>query len=570
MPLSSFLYSLSLFWLIIHIIHRLSTHHKQGPILPSSISVANRSQIQWNITVQFLHARIETTRWNNAHDRLLSRLKRRRGERVWLERMYDMGLGVGVVGMVVALVLLVWTTWSLMKSLAIRSVEGGAGSVGRLLRRDMDGTVRRSYEDRGMDSPITPIIPGLTVPIAHIPFILVSLFLSQIVHEMGHAISGALYGIPILSSGASLIICIPAAFVAFSTEKLDTLRPAMKAKITAAGPFHNLLFLGVWFLVGWVMRLRDGMVGGLVLSVAGYRDVSEFGRVVVGVEETSPLAGYLIPGTIVTKLNDHSMVPSEEDSDPWSSFLKSSKNDEMEFGWCVDSAELGVCINVLTYAKANEDRLESSSKECCLPDEPTLTSLSCFVANTKPIQLGCLNPVPILTSTDPKVRCYSETGCHDGSVCVRPAEKENLLRLTVLHNDQDREEVVLWTGPRNEIYDEVTVDKWLPRFSFLPLSLPSWLNIFWEYMSTVNHSLFLFNLVPISGLDGSHLLRSLFEMVKDRGSETYDLEALESGDATENHRSRPRFEALERLISGGAAVLVGLDLVLVGLGLLRT
>lgn len=62
------------------------------------------------------------------------------------------------------------------------------------------------------------------------------------------------------------------------------------------------------------------------------------------VEQASPLAGYLMPGMIVTKLNDHSMVPLGEDSDPWSSFLKSSKNDEMELGWCVDSTELGMCV----------------------------------------------------------------------------------------------------------------------------------------------------------------------------------------------------------------------------------
>lgn len=298
------------------------------------------------------------------------------------------------------------------------------------------------------------------------------------------------------------------------------------------------------------------MVGGLVLSVMGYRDVSAVGKVVVGVEEASPLADYLIPGAIVTKLNDHSVASSEEGFDPWSLFLKSSRNDEMEFGWCVDFAEL-----------------DSSPRECCLADEPTSTSLSCFVANTTPIRIGCLNPVPVLTSTHEDVRCQSETGCKDGFACARPTEKENLLRLTVMNNGQEREEVVLWTGPRREIYDEVTVGKWLPRFSFLPLSLPMWFNTFWEYMLTVNLSLFLFNLVPISGLDGSHLLRSMFAMLKERGAgETYDLEALERGDAEDVPRNRHGYQIghLERVISGGASTLVALNLVLVGLALIPT
>lgn len=63
--------------------------------------------------------------------------------------------------------------------------------------------------------------------------------------------------------------------------------------------------------------------------------------------------------------------------------------------------------------------------------------------------------MPILSSTDEKVRCASENGCKEGFVCVRPAEKENLLRLTVRSGDElEHEEVVLWTGPRGEIYDE--------------------------------------------------------------------------------------------------------------------
>lgn len=107
----------------------------------------------------------------------------------------------------------------------------------------------------------------------------------------------------------------------------------------------------------------------------------------------------------------------------------------------------------LLCIKSNPPILGSSSKECCLPDKST-TTLSCFTANTTPIQLGCLKPVPILTSTDEKTRCASEDGCKNGLVCVRPAEKENLLRLTVRSGELEHEEVVLWTGPRGEIYDE--------------------------------------------------------------------------------------------------------------------
>lgn len=81
------------------------------------------------------------------------------------------------------------------------------------------------------------------------------------------------------------------------------------------------------------------------------------------------------------------------------------------------------------------------------------TSLSCFMANTIPSRVGCLDPIPILTSTDVEERCASESGCKEGNLCVRPAEKEALLRLTMREGAQP-EKVVLWSGPRREIWDE--------------------------------------------------------------------------------------------------------------------
>lgn len=57
--------------------------------------------------------------------------------------------------------------------------------------------------------------------------------------------------------------------------------------------------------------------------------------------KASPLVGYLAPGAVVTKLNDHALAATQLDLDPWSTFLKSPKNDEMNLGWCVDMKDLG-------------------------------------------------------------------------------------------------------------------------------------------------------------------------------------------------------------------------------------
>lgn len=114
--------------------------------------------------------------------------------------------------------------------------------------------------------------------------ILGTLFVSQVTHELGHALAGALYGIPITSSGASIVVCLPAAFVAFSTSSMESLRSGKKARIVAAGPFHNLVAWCFWIGVGWVVNNGGG---GVLLPVLGYRDVGGIGRVVLSVDEVS-------------------------------------------------------------------------------------------------------------------------------------------------------------------------------------------------------------------------------------------------------------------------------------------
>ncbi|KAF9000774.1 hypothetical protein BDZ89DRAFT_694473 [Hymenopellis radicata] len=65
---------------------------------------------------------------------------------------------------------------------------------------------------------------------------LAALFCSQIIHELGHAVSGALESIPIQSAGAALTLVIPSAFVAFPTSYIDALKPLARARVIAAGP----------------------------------------------------------------------------------------------------------------------------------------------------------------------------------------------------------------------------------------------------------------------------------------------------------------------------------------------
>lgn len=83
--------------------------------------------------------------------------------------------------------------------------------------------------------------------------------------------------LPILLAGAAFTLIIPSAFVTFPTAALEVLPSRARARIISAGPFHNLVFWGTLMLV------QSLGVGDVFWSI-GYKDVSDMGRVVLGVD----------------------------------------------------------------------------------------------------------------------------------------------------------------------------------------------------------------------------------------------------------------------------------------------
>ena len=110
------------------------------------------------------------------------------------------------------------------------------------------------------------------------------MFAAQAIHELGHALAGALELLPLTACGASLVACVPAAFVSFPDTAVRNLPPRARSRVIAAGPFHNLVLWGALLLA-----VRVGLPYG-VAAVTGYRSVADVGKVIVGVNSVSPSA----------------------------------------------------------------------------------------------------------------------------------------------------------------------------------------------------------------------------------------------------------------------------------------
>jgi len=227
--------STTLPWAILHLVRFLYSnrqHKLVRNILPLPLSGdpgASRRRGTWEIGPLWL--KYETTRWNSVFSysvlTLFSRGRRRRlldgntpGSATlarWGTRFYIVGAALCVLAMALGMILLFWSALALVWRVA-RLLTGGTESLEPdALREGMTRVVKRfinegetTNNDAKLDRPrlhvlvrLLPIlpcncspsvqVPGITVPLSHLPILVLGLAFSGIIHEAGHAIAASLY-----------------------------------------------------------------------------------------------------------------------------------------------------------------------------------------------------------------------------------------------------------------------------------------------------------------------------------------------------------------------------------------
>ncbi|KAH9830175.1 uncharacterized protein C8Q71DRAFT_843079 [Rhodofomes roseus] len=507
------LYTLAGLWALIHLALCLLLPHTPRVELSYYPPPSDRSPILLTTTVLLLTVR--TTRLNAGADALAAWFGRARrgGVRRAAKAMYTVGGALAAGGMLGALGLLGWTAVRLAgRGLGRWAVQGAAVNIARVWKRDeLPATFATKRADSGI--PIYAIIPGVTVPLSHIPLLVFALISSQIIHEVGHFITAALENVPVLSVGLSLSIVIPSAFVALSRGAVRELPVPARLRVASSGAFHNIVLYLIF------SGITHAHIDRAFLGALGYRDVSAWGRVVSHVQPGSPLEGYLPLGSIVTKIDDDLLSSVTDNHDAWTALLSQpdvrKATEESEDGW------LGWCVDRRWFV--------DQPAACCSPETASRNATACFVAYPPLALERCVDPVPYLgdsVEAPIHMRCASAVECSADHVCVRPRDDQALLRLTVhlpawvTPNAHTSDTTVVWNGPRAEILEEGTTDihpivgvtTYAPRLRLLPLALPGLLSALTSYFSALNLSLFLFNLLPLSFLDGAPCVSAFFDI----------------------------------------------------------
>ncbi|AKV75085.1 MULTISPECIES: site-2 protease family protein [Metallosphaera] len=133
---------------------------------------------------------------------------------------------------------------------------------------------------------LEPIIPGVTVGIDQAPYILLSIGISVVLHELMHAVSSTSNKVPVKSGGFILLAFFPGAFVEPDETTFLESSLTAKLKIISAGIAINLILAGIFFPLAIYLPplLSHGIyIEGVIPNSAAYNASLHAGYVIQSV-----------------------------------------------------------------------------------------------------------------------------------------------------------------------------------------------------------------------------------------------------------------------------------------------
>lgn len=354
---------------------------------------------------------------------------------------------------------------------------------------------------------LTPLIPGVNMPLRHVlPLFLVGV-VSQVTHEAGHAIAAALHQIRPLSMGLWLVFPgVPIAYV--SLPDLGACSMRTKWRIISAGVWHNAMVLGFCALVHGLLSCMWTDTHGLHVHTSG------------------ALHDIIPRGSRITALNDLGLenLHRNERMYLWNRLVQDVPM-PAEPGWCIPSA---IWLN--------------ATDECCRYPNDTL---ACF--QSAKIQ-KCLRPM-YLFDMPQSVRCR-ET-CDAGVCAVPDPHAPALVRVGIDYGAMTG--LVVLRGPFRGLSQSMHVSTHTLRAPWSFLIPPTWVDALlmsmtyvFQLVSVVNSALLVLNMLPIPTLDGSLYLRLCLQQLYIFWSDTNGRGSLSSCDIEDPGEAVPAY-SLRRL-----------------------
>ncbi|XP_071136525.1 membrane-bound transcription factor site-2 protease-like [Mytilus edulis] len=349
--------------------------------------------------------------------------------------------------------------------------------------------VFNTFRQQPVDQQVlTPVMPGINLPISQMSYYLLTLLVCGILHEVGHAIAAVREQVRVNGFGLFIFILYPGAYVDLSTEHLQAVSPLRQLRIYCAGVWHNFVIVVLALCVLLILPLLLAPFYGTGESV-----------VITQVTENSAVSGPrgLAVGEAITSLSD-CRVTSLDD---WSTCISVSMK-EPTMGHCM---ALNL-IKDLDASPKNWTRTEKSI-DCC--NRSSSTHL-CFNYHTKTAPHDKFACLPARAITE-RPMCKLQSDCYipKGDVCVYPALDNETKLLQVYHG---RKPPLLFLGHPLDLHYSVVLSNYVPKSFAIPLNLPYVVETFSKYLISLSGALIILNVVPCYALDGQWICHGFIEI----------------------------------------------------------
>ncbi|XP_061522954.1 membrane-bound transcription factor site-2 protease isoform X1 [Phycodurus eques] len=361
-----------------------------------------------------------------------------------------------------------------------------------LLVKTLQQTLAQMTTDNphiGAQQALQVVVPGVNLPTSHLAYFFLALLLSGVIHELGHAVAALREQVRVNGFGMFVFVVYPGAFVDLFTTHLNIVSPAQQLRIFCAGVWHNFVLcvaaLAFLFLLPlFLFPLYSSGAGALVTEVA-QGSAADWPR-------------GLSAGDIVTALEECPVAGVED----WNSCL-SQLSHTPQTGYCVPAASLQP-----SWAHGRAFKRLDGTLDCCSNNSLTDLCFSYIKPHTADREYACM---PVRKMVTGSRVCRGDHDCNADAglaVCVTPSLQNQTRFIRVAHPPGTH---MLFVGYPPHLQHAVSLTNFVPRFGFLHLDLPVFLETFCKYVFSLSGALAVVNSVPCFALDGQWMLNALLE-----------------------------------------------------------